>query len=81
VDSPNGIRFSVSSYGAGRQFQVMLHKARALDRELNCFRDSEDPQYGVSDYDDLVTRLQHEPEGWFVYILRRVIGQVEELSA
>jgi hypothetical protein len=81
IDSPIGIRFSVADYGAGRQFQVMLNKARANDRELNSLRDRDDPLRGTSDYDILVTELRHEDDEWWVYITRRVIGRIEELPA
>jgi hypothetical protein len=80
LDSSNGIRFSVLDEGEGHQFQVMLNKARANDRELNrVSRSSDDPQYGISDYDILVTLLRCEEDGWWVYVRKRVIGRVEEL--
>jgi hypothetical protein len=83
LDSPTGIRFPVADYGEGRQFQVMLNKARANDRELNGLRDHNDPLCGVSDFDVLVTTLRQEEDGsgWFIYIKRRVIGEIEELPA
>jgi len=83
MDSPNGIRVRVGSRGDAMHFRVRLHKARQLDRDLNCLsRAPDDPEYGISDYDALIVLVRHEDGEWWVHIKRNIIEhEIEELTA
>lgn len=82
LDSPNGIRIEVGDKGAAFQYRVRLHAARAHDRELNReSREPHDPEYGISDYDNLVVRLRSEGDKWWVYVEHDTLPKnIEELN-
>ncbi len=83
LDSSAGIRIEVPSKGEAYQYRVRLHTARSLDRRLNRqSRRSDDPQYGMSDYDNLVVRVRDEAGKWWVYVEHsKVPSTIEELAA
>ena len=82
IDSPAGIRVGANNEGEAYQYRVRLHSARSLDRELNRQgREPSDPQYGISDYDNLIVRVREEEGEWWVYIERAAVpGVIEELG-
>lgn len=83
IDSEAGIRIGFADQGEANQYRVRLHTARSLDRELNRItREPSDPDFGVSDYDNLVVRVRREDGKWWVYIKQNLPpAQVEELTA
>lgn len=82
LDSDAGIRIEVESKGEAHQYRVRLHYARSLDRELNRqSRPPDDPEYGISDYDNLSVRIRNEGDKWWVYIEHNSVPHnIEELA-
>ena len=84
LDSPRGIRVKCATAGDAYQYRVKLHSARILDRNLNkTVRDTDDPKWGISDYDTLIVRVRKEKVGvWWVCIEPLVIDNyIEEIPA
>lgn len=78
-----GIRIRFADKATAQTFQARVHQARKIDRVDNtAIYEPDDPLYGKSVYDTLITRLRQDTEGrWWVYLERLILkGEIESLS-
>lgn len=79
-----GIRVFIGPEKSARRLQFRLQRARVLMRdEMKRAYVRDDPSWGKSEFDDLVTTVRKDEDGeWWVYIQRygQEIGDIESLS-
>ena len=71
IANTKGIRVEVPDWGAGNNYRLRLHQARAIDRKDNKETYPDDHKlYGRSIYDQLVVRIKQVGTRWWMYIER-----------
>mgnify|MGYP001604604296 CR=1 FL=1 len=71
IANQKGIRVQVDDFGAGNNYRLRLHQARAIDRKDNRETFPEGHKlHGRSVYDQLVVRIKEIKGKWWMYLER-----------
>jgi len=73
LDDSRGYRIKFATHGEANIFQLRLHQARALQRDINKrIYEPSHPLWGSSEFDKLIVRIPREDTegGWWIYIER-----------
>ena len=84
LDDKIGARVKMVNHDAAVFLRMRLHTARSIDRRDNQqIYEEDDPLYGRSVYDKLVTRIRKIDDDIWIYVeqIGADLGEVEPLSA
>lgn len=79
MDDEVGVRVKFTTPEEAINYRMRIHKARSIDREDNkSIKRPDDPLYGRSEYDQLVCRIEHLPDGpSYLYVAKRTVYDLE----
>lgn len=79
MDDEVGVRVKFASPDEAINYRMRVHKARSIDREDNkSIKRPDDPLHGRSEYDKLVCRIEHLPDGpSYLYVEKRTVHDLE----